>query len=370
MKRSDILNFSIQINDGLTQTSGDGASLAFDKKYGIMFCSYMPGYQGSYGESRGRIYLTYFPASQPTNLRNIEITNGNDVYCNNILGLGDGKVRVFYEKNSRVDGDHDLCYKDFDFITKELSEEKTIMLKKDDGSIVKLTESEQFAYLEKYGFYNHKYWYTEQIALGSHRIVRAEDGYVYGAITSILAEPILYRSRDNLATVEFFAICPYTAQYEMSYTFLDGNIYAIFRTDRDENSISLTSSPDMGKTWTPAVEIKGSIQCRPRILTYQGEVLFAYNYFNADTGNRPAIQQGRTSVMMRYGHDIVAENNKVVADLYSKCGIVNIDIIDILNDIYMAYSTSELALEYQNGNPMVRGKDAVRYVKLGDLLEK
>jgi hypothetical protein len=71
MKQSDILNFSVQINDGLTQTSGDGASMAFDSKYGIMFCAYMPGLQGSYGESRGRIVLTYFPASQPTNSKTV-----------------------------------------------------------------------------------------------------------------------------------------------------------------------------------------------------------------------------------------------------------------------------------------------------------
>ena len=88
-----------------------------------------------------------------------------------------------------------------------------------------------------------------------------------------------------------------------------------------------------------------------------------YNYFNDDTGNRPKIQQGRTSVRLHLGEDL-----KVVADIYSKCGIVNIALIDILNDVYMAYSTSELALEYQNGNPMVRGKDAIRYVKLGDLI--
>ena len=37
-------------------------------------------------------------------------------------------------------------------------------------------------------------------------------------------------------------------------------------------------------------------------------------------------------------------------------------------DVYMAYSTSELALEYQNGNSKVRGKDSIRYVKLGDLI--
>ncbi len=66
---SRILEHSVQINNGFTETSGDGASLAFDKKYGIMFCAYMPGFQGHYGESRGKIALSLFPASQPTNIR-------------------------------------------------------------------------------------------------------------------------------------------------------------------------------------------------------------------------------------------------------------------------------------------------------------
>ena len=33
MKQSDILNFSVQINDGLKETSADGAGLVFDCKY-------------------------------------------------------------------------------------------------------------------------------------------------------------------------------------------------------------------------------------------------------------------------------------------------------------------------------------------------
>ena len=56
---SPILDTSVQINDGFDQTSGDGINMAFDSKYGIMFCLYMPGEHGSYGESRGRICLTY-----------------------------------------------------------------------------------------------------------------------------------------------------------------------------------------------------------------------------------------------------------------------------------------------------------------------
>jgi hypothetical protein len=144
MKTSNILNYSYQISDGLTQTSSDGICMAFDKKYGIMFCAYMPGPQGRYGESRGRIVLTYFPASQPFNLKTIDITSDKDVFVPNIISLGDGAVRVFYEKDSRASGDHFIGYKDFNFLTNTLTEEKYVMLKKEDGSIVPLTASEQF----------------------------------------------------------------------------------------------------------------------------------------------------------------------------------------------------------------------------------
>lgn len=365
IKTSEVLEHSVQISDGLTQTSADGVNMAFDKKYGIMFCAYMPGFQGCYGESRGRISLTYFPASQPTNSRTIDVICGRNVYVPNILGLGEGKVRVFYEDNSKADCDHLVCYKDFDYLTGVLSEEKHVMLKKENGEIVPLTGSEQFSYLELHGYQNHEYKATEQISIGSHTIFKGEDGYHYGTITSFLAEPILYRSNDNLATIEFFAVCPYTAQYEMDYKFLNGKIYAIFRTNKNIDAIGFTCSEDNGKSWSEPFFFKDSIQCRPRIIIHNNDILMSYNYFNADTKNRPVIQQGRTSVRMVYGVE-----KELVCDLYSKCGIVNVCIIDILGDVYFAYSTSELALEYQNGNPAVRGKDAVRYVKLGDLTPK
>ena len=73
-----LLEHSVQINDGLTQTSADGAALAFDTKFGIMFCAYMPGFQGHYGESRGKVALSCFPASQPTNIRFVTVAEGED----------------------------------------------------------------------------------------------------------------------------------------------------------------------------------------------------------------------------------------------------------------------------------------------------
>lgn len=364
------LERAVQINDGLTQTSADGVGMVFDSKYGIMFCVYMPGPQGAYGESRGRISVGYFPASQPTNLRTVDIVSGNTEYCPNMIGLGDGKVRVLYEKDSRGQGDHYLCYKDFDYLSGTLSEEKIIMLHKGDDTQVPLTESEQFAYLEAHGYFEHTFLHTEQIAIGGHTIFKGEDGYWYGAITSFLSEVILYRSKDDMASVEFWAIYPRPAQYEFDYKFLNGKIYAIYRTNLDSDCIQFVSSEDNGKTWTEPVAFKDSIQCRPRMIVYHDSILMACNYYNADTGHRPEIQQGRTSVRIYYGIEADPNENIVVADLYSKYGIVNICLIDILNDVYLAFSTSQLALEYHNGNPKVRGKDAVRYIKLGDLIPK
>ena len=225
----------------------------------------------------------------------------------------------------------------------------------------------QYAYLEERGYYRHQFRQTEQINLGGHQVFRGDDGLLYGAISTYLSEVILYRSRDNMASVEFFAVCPYVAQYEFDYKYLNGKIYAIFRTDRDVDAISYTTSDDDGKTWSEPVHLKDSIQCRPRIIIHNRHVLLAYNYFNGDCGNRPLVQQGRTSVRMLFGENADPNTNTVVADLYSKCGIVNICLVDILGDLYFAYSTSMLALEYHNGNPRVRGKDALRYVRLGDL---
>ena len=362
-----LLEHSVQINDGFTQTSADGASLAFDTKYGIMFCFYMPGMQGHYGESRGKVSLTYFPASQPTNSRTIDVASGRQEYGPQIIGLGDGKVRLFYEINSQAEGDHEIRYKDFDFLTGELSEEKILMLRLNDGSLVPLTQSRQYAYLEERGYYRHKFCHTEQLFVAGSQVFRGDDGLLYGAISSYLCEVILYRSRDNLATVEFFAVCPHVAQYEFDFKYLNGKIHAIFRTDRDMDAISYATSDDDGKTWSEPVHLKDSIQCRPRIVIHNGHVLLAYNYFNGDCGNRPLVQQGRTAVRMLFGENADPNTNTVVADLYSKYGIVNICLIDILGDLYLAYSTSVLALEYHNGNPRVRGKDALRYVCLGDL---
>ncbi len=370
MKKTIDLSRAVQINDGLTQTSADGVNMAFDTKYGVMFCAYMTGAHGAYGESRGRISLSYFPAGQPTNMRALDVAEGDDVYCQNILSLGDGAVRVIYEKDSRAEFTHYTYYRDFNYLTGELSDPVRMNLRREDGSVVPLTTAEQFAYLERHGYHNHTFCRTEQISFGGHTIFDGGDGYHYGVITSYLAEPILYRSADHLATLEFFAICPYTAQYEMDFKFLDGKIYAVFRTDKDEyGSIRCTTSPDGGQTWTKPYELKNSIGVRPRLILHNGRVLIGYNVLDFNTKNFPPILQPRTHIQLRLWDTEDPNDSEIALDLHSKYGIVNICLFDIKGDCYMAYSCSEIPLECYNGMRRLRGKGAVKYLKLGDLAE-
>ncbi|MBQ4087265.1 MAG: exo-alpha-sialidase [Clostridia bacterium] len=369
--KTDVLNrelpYSVQINDGLRQTCSDGASLAFDAKYGIMFCAHMPGYHGDYGESRGKIALSYFPASQPTNIRFIDVAVGDNVYVPNILSLGDGCVRMFYERHSRAEGDHPVCYKDFDFKTETLGEECTVQVKTEGGALCPLGLSCCFAYLEKNGYFNHVYKCTEQIIVGGCTYFEGEDGLFYGAISGELSEVILFRSEDHMETIEFFAVYPKQVQYEFDYKIIGSTIYAIYRTNHEKDATSISVSADFGKTWSEPVDLENSIQCRPRAILSGGKILMAYNDCNQETGSRPNVIMGRTSVKF-----CTIENGEIkhLAGYHSKYGIVNIALADVLGDVYMAYSTSELALEYQNGTPWVRGKDATRYVKLGDLFSE
>ena len=245
------------------------------------------------------------------------------------------------------DGDHPICYKDFDCISETLSEEKTINLKKDNGTIVPLGLSHAFEYLESKGYTNHVYVKTEQIIIGGGTLFHGDDGMIYGSITSELSEVILFRSDDNMATVEFFAVYPRQVQYEFDYKLLNNKIYAVYRTNHEKNANSFSVSEDNGITWSEPYDFEESIQCRPRLIVSNGKVIMAYNYFNGDSGNRPEVIMGRTAIRIC---TVDKEDRPILlSDLHSKYGIVNISLADVY--------------------PYVRGKDAVRYVKLGDLMQ-
>ena len=173
------------------------------------------------------------------------------------------------------------------------------------------------------------------------------------------------------STVEFFAICPYTTQYEFDYKFLDGKIHAVYRTPAERDSIYYVTSSDMGKTWSTPIVIKDSVSCRPRLVIHNKNVLIAANHYYPDTGNKPAVIQARTTVRLYFVTDADPNKNNLVADIHCETGVVNVALIDVLGDVYMAYGTSQTGMDYNNStgtnDQIICGKDAIRFVRLGDL---
>ena len=137
--------------------------------------------------------------------------------------------------------------------------------------------------------------------------------------------------------------------------------------------MTFSTSDDMGKTWTEPIAIEESISCRPRMIHYDGGLLMGYNYFNEEAKNKRIVTRDRTAIKLRLvDHD---DPNKctVAADLINKWGLVNLSVVEMLGIVYIAYSTSEIPVEYINYDgpgPVVNGKDSMRYVKLGYIGKK
>ena len=362
----DWLKDSVQISDGMSQTSGDGVRFAYDKKYGVMFAAYMPGEQGHYGESRGKIALAVFPPTQPENLRTVIISNEQDDYGCQCLPLGNGVVRVFWVRRSRESNYHFSMYRDYDFINDALTEPANVQFSS-GGETVNFRSKVINDYLKANGYPDSTYGDTEPYCLQGCSMF-TDGTYWYASSADNSSPALLIRSADNGITWSPFAICPYTTEFEFDYRIISGVIYAIYRTG-DSPSIKFTRSADGGNTWLTPIVLDGSEACRPNMIKYKNGLLLGYNLTNKGTEYRPAVVNGRTEVKFVYMAD-PQENPRTRTSfikIHSNYGIVNIAMAEILGDVYMAYSTSIQAMEYQNGDSLVRGKDAVRFVKIGYL---
>ena len=99
----------------------------------------------------------------------------------------------------------------------------------------------------------------------------------------------------------------------------------------------------------------------------------AYNYYNDDAKNHRIVTRTRNAVKLRIVDNDDPNKCTVAADLINKWGLVNVSVVEILGIVYIAYSTSELPVEYINYDgpgPVVNGKDSMRYVKLGYIGKK
>lgn len=353
-----------QISDGLTQTAACASAVVYDKQNGLVFVSYKTGLPKRYGESTGKLCLSVFPPSQPTNIRHrvidIGVGQSRGLLCTAHYLVGDGVTRMMF---TTTRGELATYYRDYDFMTDTVSERTEVFLRTDEGD-VRLNNASYRAYLDKLGL--HVESEAEPII---NKVCRYKDELYTAISVDATGYPILCKIEDNILVP--FAVCPEPMTYEFRYMINDSGIYGVYRVPPDDHKTghaAYTVSTDGGKTWNTRIYQDG-IQSRPDIMEYYGKPLMVYNYkSDKSIENFPPMHNFRNSIKMIY-------DGEVILDMFSKYGIVEHETISIRGDLYMAFSNCPQALSTENGaawiedgRPVEQGKEAIEWMKVGYLL--
>ena len=353
-----------QISDGLTQTAACASAVVYDKQNGLVFVSYKTGLPKRYGESTGKLCLSVFPPSQPTNIRHrvidIGVGQSRGLLCTAHYLVGDGVTRMMF---TTTRGELATYYRDYDFMTDTVSERTEVFLRTDEGD-VRLNNTTYRTYLDKLGL--HVESEAEPII---NKVCRYKDELYTAISVDATGYPILCKIEDNILVP--FAVCPEPMTYEFRYMINDNGIYGVYRVPPDDHKTghaAYTVSTDGGKTWNTRIYPDG-IQSRPDIMEYYGKPLMVYNYkSDKSIENFPPMHNFRNSIKMIY-------DGEVILDMFSKYGIVEHETISIRGDLYMAFSNCPQALSTENGaawiedgRPVEQGKEAIEWMKVGYLL--
>jgi len=162
----------------------------------------------------------------------------------------------------------------------------------------------------------------------------AWDGEVfYGALTSSLAQPALFRCTDG-QTFELLSIIPALAKYECQIAVLNGMIYALLRgTSRDNFWVAKTGDWQ----FRPCGRLPLA-ETRPQLMAYLGRILLAYSQDDVQP-NR--IRNGRNNVTMLYGEGPDLSQYQEVFHAVDEWGFVYYDIVNCDGELYVIWSNSE-----------------------------
>ena len=356
-----------QVNNGLEESAACGSSVVYDQKYGLVFLVYMTGTRTSYGESSGRICLSVFSPTQPTNIRFRRVDDWlggtRGVLCMCAWLIGDAKIRMLF---TTTKGQLGAFYRDYDFLTDTLSDRMEAFFEHNSQQLTVNNDSYR-AILADYGFSDVS---DAQCIINKSFVYNDE---VYTAVTlDAVHYPLICKIKDNLIIP--FACCPKQGRYEFRCYVNETGIHGVYRhhiDDHDTGKTGYAFSPDNGQTWQ-FTDFEDGIQSRPDILPYYGKPLIIYNYADdSSIENFPHMHHNRNAIKILY-------DGKILFRCFEKYGIVEHTTINIYGDLYMAFSTCEQALSVATGNakwiehgfPVEQGKEEIKWVKLGYLLEK
>ena len=338
----EFLAAKVPVSDIDVYTASSASIGCYDCANRVVYAPYHASRTG-FGEQAAVFALARIPVENPSGavssvlLESDEVVDGQSYHwpIDGSTIFRDGKVRVFVLAN----GD-DYYFMDWEPASCRRSEIRHVKCRVDGSEAVPLTRTAVQAYLESRGmsgfnllFDSHEHIINTAKPSWETTANGERTGAFYGAISSGLAQPVIYRCADG-ETFEFLGVIPELASYECQVAFLNGRIYALLRGAKGDN---FWTSEDGGRTFLPAGRLEMA-ETRPQLMAFRGKLLIGFS----EKGILPnRIRDGRNNLRIIVGEGTDLSSYKKVYELTDPIGFVYFDFIDCDGALLAIWSNSE-----------------------------
>ncbi|MGJ1349031.1 hypothetical protein [Sphingobacterium siyangense] len=361
-----INNFKTQISDGFLNAAS-AAHFSINKK-GLGVVSYLGGIGSNFGESPGRIMLSVFPITQPTQAKHYLIKEGEMAFESNSMLLSDDVVRVnYFLKGYDFVNVKQNKFRDFNLATQTLGPEQQATITY-NGTQYDLNNESVSTILGILGITANFNWGVIDVCrpiLG--------DGYYYKALCSVSMpnfqpQPIVFvKSNDGFATMQFVGVLNVPCMYEcqLEYDLSSSMWHILYRTN---NGISYVNTTDF-ITFSSVQVVNKTVTSRPWILRYKGKFLILTNKTSNVTGSIGGELpiNARSRIIGQLLNSDNVNNSEILFDISSRYGIVYPALASRHGELHMVFSDGSAEIEFSN-NGGNQGKDSIFYFKIGELM--
>ena len=355
----EFLAAKVPVSDIAVYTASSASISCYDRERRTVYAPYHASRTG-FGEQAAVFALARVPLENPAAavssvlLESDEVVDGQSYHwpIDGSTIFRDGMVRVFVLAN----GDN-YYFMDWNPVSCARGPIRPVKCRYDGHEAEPLTASAVKTYLESKGmsgfnllFDSHEHIINTAKPAWETAADGSRTGAFYGAISSGLAQPVVYRCADG-ETFEFLGVIPELASYECQVAFLNGRIYALLRGAKGDN---FWTSEDGGKTFQPAGRLEMA-ETRPQLMAFHGKLLIGFSE-NGIIPNR--IRDGRNNLRIIVGEGTDLSSYKKVYELTDPIGFVYFDFIDCDGALLAIWSNSERYPDKQVWG-CLQGKDAL-----------
>jgi hypothetical protein len=365
-----ILDHKVCISDMETFKAAHGLLSFYDGNNNNVYALYM-GSKFRYGEMHvDDVLLTIFPLLQPFKAKTLVVVETGTPYKDSVINHPDvstmcefhdnehgDSLRIFFTTTAR----NQYYYRDFYKETETFGEIHDALLAI-NSEPVPFTLEPAKSYLEAQGGDISE---VTSLIMLTNIIYHSESGYHYGILCFNTSNPVLFRSNDNCATIEFVSILPTSCSFEACPCFVGDRLYVTIR----KGNCFMYYTDDFGLTWNQFNIIPNDIvsQQRAKLLEYKGKLYIFHSIWNG--GGKNQIWGGGRDNVRVLSYDKETQLLTELLFIQDNNGIVYYDALIVADNIYFMFTNSDLFLDYDiyTSTHQPQGKDIAYFVKLLEL---